>query len=235
MLLIASEVALSTARVPECRVGRQTRRGRYPCCAQGPAGSFSGARTQGRCSAQLARAAPGCNRGAQGYLGTRGAAPQCPASGSCLPRAARRGRNRPRVGRPGVFCTTRLCVKTSNLESFRHVSSSFPLSLASQSIGSSTRQPAHTTIQPPKHTQQQAAISADTSDLINPYEPLWCRVIPSYECLLVGLPPSSSNLPVQMTWPFGRGLLPSFETDLATWYGSDCLRNHGLSRMPLLT
>lgn len=67
------------------------------------------------------------------------------------------------------------------------------------------------------------------------YEPLWCRLIPSYECLLVGLRPSSSNPPVQMTWPFGRGLLPSFETDLATWYGLDRLHNHGLGRMALLT
>lgn len=86
-----------------------------------------------------------------------------------------------------------------------------------------------------KHTHQQAASSADTSDLITSYERLWCRLIPSYECLLVGLRPYSSNLPVQMTWPSGRGLLPSFETDLATWYGLDGLHNQGLSRMALLT
>lgn len=40
MLLITAEVALSTARVPEYRVGRQTR---DPCCVlQGPAGSSGG-------------------------------------------------------------------------------------------------------------------------------------------------------------------------------------------------
>lgn len=86
-----------------------------------------------------------------------------------------------------------------------------------------------------KHTPQQAASSADTSDLITSYEPLWCRLVPSYECLLVGLRPSSSNPPVQMTWPSGRGLLPSSETDSATWYGPDRLRNLGLSGMALLT
>lgn len=161
-----------------------------------------------------------------------------PGGGSFVPRAERPGRNRCHEWAVPAFSALQgSAAKTSNLESFRQLSSSFPLTLAFHPVPSPA--PVLTTPRPHphtrKHTQQQAASSADTSDLITSYEPLWCRLIPSYECLLVGLQPSSSNLPVQMTWPSGRGLLPSFETDLATWYGLDRLRSHGLSRMALLT